>query len=251
MDEIVWSAGALLEKRLERWSADTSGPSPLFENRLFAMLCKRYVDDSNMAIEAEIEEGTLRDTPLDQFVMEKVKAIANTIHLSTRATSDYGSKYDDNKLPTLDTKLWIGESATTGGMKIIHEHYMKDVSSRHVINYRSAHPEDMKINVLVNEALRIMRNCSEHLPAEETNKHLQYLMNRMQYSGYSETYRNERCRERSGLKRDKTTTTTTATKTTTATTTTTTTTLTTTIPTTMATTITTGGSGTTSRNTME
>ena len=128
----------------------------LFENRLFAMLYKRYVDDSNMAIVAEIEEGALGDTPLDQFVMEKVKVIANTIHPSTRATCDYGSKYEDNKLPTLDTKLWIGESATTGGMKIIHEHYMKDVSSRHVINYRSAHPEDMKINVLVNEALRIM-----------------------------------------------------------------------------------------------
>ena len=47
------------------------------------------------------------------------------------------------------------------------------------------------INVLVNEALRIMRNCSKHLPEEEMKKHLQYLMNRMQYSGYSQVYRHE------------------------------------------------------------
>ena len=29
MDQIVWSAGALLEKGQERWSADTPGPPPI------------------------------------------------------------------------------------------------------------------------------------------------------------------------------------------------------------------------------
>ena len=68
---------------------------------------------------------------------------------------------------------------------------MKDVSSRHLLNYRSAHPETMKINVLVNEATRIMKNCSKYLPQEEVNKHLQYFVNRMQYSGYPQEYRYE------------------------------------------------------------
>ena len=68
---------------------------------------------------------------------------------------------------------------------------MKDVSSRHVINYLSAHPEDMKVNVLVNEAIRILRNCSEHLPDEVKTSHLQYLVNRMQFSGYPQSYRHE------------------------------------------------------------
>ena len=61
--------------------------------------------------------------------------------------------------PTPNMTGLMGES-TNGDMKILHEHYMKDVSSRHVINYLSAHPEEMKVNVLVNEALRILRNCS-------------------------------------------------------------------------------------------
>ena len=68
---------------------------------------------------------------------------------------------------------------------------MKEVSSRHLLNYRSAHPESMKINVLVNEALRIMRNCSKYLRREEVTKHLQYFVNRMQYSGYPQEYRYE------------------------------------------------------------
>ena len=49
----------------------------------------------------------------------------------------------------------------------------------------------MKINVLVNEALRIMRNCSKHLPREDVNKHLQYFTQRMQFSGYPQEYRYE------------------------------------------------------------
>ena len=50
---------------------------------------------------------------------------------------------------------------------------------------------EMKVNVLVNEVLRIMRNCSQHLPEEVRTGHLQYLMNRMQFSGYPQSYRHE------------------------------------------------------------
>ena len=120
----------------------------------------------------------------------QAKAKANTIHNNIKATCDYGSNYPDGKLPVLDVKLWIGES-TNGMKKILYEHYMKDVSSRHLLNYRSAHPETMKLNVLVNEALRVMRNCSKHLEGDVMKGHLQYLVNRMQYSGYPREYRYE------------------------------------------------------------
>ncbi len=159
------------------------------EARMFAILYKRYVDDINVVLKLEMENELIIG-PKDKFVMEKVRALANTIHDNIKATCDYGSKYEDGKLPMLDIKIWIGQS-TDNGDKIMHEHYMKDVSSRHVIHYRSAHPEDMKISVLVNEALRILRNCSKYLSKEETTKHLQYLVNRMQYSGYPQVYRYE------------------------------------------------------------
>ena len=90
----------------------------------------------------------------------------------------------------LDLKIWSGQTSSNEN-KIMYEHFMKDISSWHVIHYRSAHPEDMKISVLVNEALRILRNCSKHLPKQNRTKHLQYLVNRMQYSGYPQIYRCE------------------------------------------------------------
>ena len=68
---------------------------------------------------------------------------------------------------------------------------MKDVSSRAVINERSSHPKSMKKNVLVNEALRILRNSSEFLKWEETAEHLSYLMKRLQFSGYDQNFRYE------------------------------------------------------------
>ena len=68
---------------------------------------------------------------------------------------------------------------------------MKDVSSRAVINERSSHPKSMKKNVLVNEALRILRNSSEFLKWEETAEHLSYLMKRLQFSGYDQNFRHE------------------------------------------------------------
>ena len=61
---------------------------------------------------------------------------------------------------------------------------MKDVSSRFLIHERSSHPNSMKVNVLVNEGLRILRNTSIHLGWEEARNHLQYFVKRMQYSGY-------------------------------------------------------------------
>ena len=71
--------------------------------------------------------------------------IANKIHTSIRVTGDIPSRYDDNRLPILDLKVWIGE-IVTNTHKVITSHYMKDVSTRAVINERSSHPQNMKMN---------------------------------------------------------------------------------------------------------
>ena len=68
---------------------------------------------------------------------------------------------------------------------------MKKVSTRAVINERSSHPKSMKRNVLVNEALRILRNCNQYLKWEETAGHLSYLMKRLQFSGYDQIFRHD------------------------------------------------------------
>ena len=93
----------------------------LRQERMLAILYKRYVDDINMLIAVELE-GEI-DGPKDRYVMEKVKEIAHTIHPSTKTTCDYRSNYNDNKLPMLDVKMWIGDS-TNGEQKILQEHYI-------------------------------------------------------------------------------------------------------------------------------
>ena len=93
------------------------------------------------------------------------------------------SKYADLKLPMLDIKTWIAPNRD-GVPKVMHEHYVKDVSTRGLMNSNSAHPNSMKRNVLVNEALRILRNCSSELEWEQVVPHLNYFVRRMQYSGY-------------------------------------------------------------------
>ena len=49
----------------------------------------------------------------------------------------------------------------------------------------------MKRNVMVNEVMRILRNCNEYCPWEEVAGHISYFMKRLQFSGYDQTFRYE------------------------------------------------------------
>ena len=61
---------------------------------------------------------------------------------------DIPTNYEDNRLPILDMKAWIGE-VTPGVNKVITSFYMKGVSSRAVINCKSSHSLQMKKNVMI------------------------------------------------------------------------------------------------------
>ena len=73
----------------------------------------------------------------------------------------------------------------------MHEHYAKDVSSKMVINAKSALPMGTKRTVLVQDGLRILLNCSRDLPWKNKAKHLDSLSLRMQYSRYQKKFRYE------------------------------------------------------------
>ena len=63
------------------------------------------------------------------------------------------------------------------------------MSTRAVINASSAHGERMKVNVMVNEVCRILKNCSVYLKWEEIANYVAYFMKRLQYSGYDQKFR--------------------------------------------------------------
>ena len=81
------------------------------------------------------------------------------------------------------------DEVETSIFKIVTSHYMKDVSTRSVINEKSSHPECMKKNVMVNEVLRILRNCNNFLKWDETASYISYFMKRLQFSGYNQKFR--------------------------------------------------------------
>ena len=160
---------------------------------------KCYVDDVNYGLpptppgaryldgELYIEEAlTIQDTlvPDDERTMRIILAVGNDIHESTQLEYDCPSKYDDNKMPILDLKVWVNEENV-----IMHEFYAKDVSSKAVVHCKSALPENVKRTVLSQEGLRRLLNCSRQIPWDEKAKHLTEFSKQLQFSGYNKSFR--------------------------------------------------------------
>ena len=78
--------------------------------------------------------------------MAIVSQIGNDIHPSIQLEIDCPSNHEDGKVPILDLKVWI---EYIGGVhRIVHEFYSKDVSSKAVVNSKSAFSWKQKRTVL-------------------------------------------------------------------------------------------------------
>ena len=123
-------------------------------------------------------------------MMELVEGLANGVHESIKVEVDCGYNHSERegRLPVLDIEVWIGEGKD-GKLRILHSHYVKDVSSRRVMEWSSAHGENTKRNVMVNELCRIMKNCSVYLPWEKVAEKVSYYVRRMEYCGYDVEFR--------------------------------------------------------------
>ena len=169
---------------------------------MLAALYKRYVDDINLALRAlqpgtrylngavYIEQEAVENdlgVAADARTMAVVKAIGNDIHPSIQLEVDFPSNHVDNKMPSLDLKLWV--ERVEGSTCIMHEFYSKDVSSNLVVHARSALSWPVKRTVLSQEMLRVLLNCSIGLPWEQVIVHANRLMLRVQFSGYTKKFR--------------------------------------------------------------
>ena len=169
-------------------------------------LYKRYVDDINMGVEAidcnysYIDKKiTRRNDELNSNITEDkntfdiIKTIGEEIHESIKLTCYVPSNYDDNKVPILDIKCWIENVNTDTGTSymILHEHYIKDVSSKMVLHRDSAMSINSKRTILTQECLRILLNCNDKIGWNKIADHLTFFMLRMQASGYDHEFRLE------------------------------------------------------------
>ena len=86
------------------------------------------------------------------------------------------------------------DSATSlkyGHPAYVHERNSKNVSSKAVIDAKSAVPWKVKRTILTQEVIRVLRNCSRNLPWTEVRVHVEEYSKRMQFSGYPESFREE------------------------------------------------------------
>ena len=168
------------------------------------LMYKRYVDDINTVslvpppglrytngigqIDTScIEEDLAMED--DDRLFRLWKTVGDSIHPSIQVEVDFPSIHVERSIPILDLRVWVEKKADSSSYLIMHEYYMKSVSSKAVINARSAVPFSMKRTVLTQEALRILLNCSRELPWERVVLFLNDFMARMQFSGYTAEFR--------------------------------------------------------------
>ena len=133
------------------------------------------------------------DLPNDKNTFDIVQKIGDEIHESIKLVTDVPSNHDDRKVPILDLKCWIAEVKTNTGTSnmILHEHYVKEVSSKMVLHREAAMSISNKRIILTQECLRIILNCNTHIGWKKIAEHLTFFMSRMQASGYDHQFRLE------------------------------------------------------------
>ena len=93
----------------------------------------------------------------------------------------------DGKVPMLNVKMWMGE--VDQRRRIMYEHYEKEMSTKAVIHAKSALSMQTKRTVLTQEVMRILLHCSKYLEWGNVCMHINAFMKKMQYSGYSQSFR--------------------------------------------------------------
>ena len=165
-------------------------------------LYERYVDDSNQVAvvpppgsKYDVQRGKVvvdpqlgdEDKPPDERLAIILLSIANSVMECVKMEADWPSKNRDRKMPILDMKVW-----TNGEGTLLYQHYEKDVSSKTVLNAKSAHSAACKRGVHTQEVVRRLLNSSHRLDwRTEIAPVVTEYMRRMKAAGYGEKYRKD------------------------------------------------------------
>ena len=114
------------------------------EEDITTYLYKCYVDDINMLVSIPNEIYT-QEIIIDERAkksVQEIKRIGDSIHESIILETDCPENHEDRKMPILDLKVWL--EVRNERKFIMHEYYMKQVSSKAVIDARSTLPWKQK-----------------------------------------------------------------------------------------------------------
>ena len=111
-----------------------------------------------------------------------VKAMGSLLGF-LESTMEIGEQFPDNKLPTLDTKIWI-----QAGRRVLFEFFEKTMSANVVIQAESALSEQIKVSSLTQEVVRRLKHTSLTLPHSRRMETLERFSQKMANSGHSNNF---------------------------------------------------------------
>ena len=139
-------------------------------------------DTQGIAEEMNARERTQGDE--DKHTASIYRMIANScLPNSIKMKEDTCFHHGNGRLPILDTEMWME------GGKIVHSHYSKPMASMEVLLARSAMSLASKMDILVQEGGRRIRNCSLDLDWNQVIPFINKLMISMFWAKYPEEVR--------------------------------------------------------------
>ena len=133
-----------------------------------------------------IDENLQKDRRTANLMVQ----IANTVDKSIVMEASVPSDFDNNKLPLLNSQVWI-ENDAENGPQIRYEHFEKHMASKLEIQQDSAMPEKTKRATLVQGGITRLLNTSVELGPAKQKEILTKYMKKLQTSNYDQKTRLE------------------------------------------------------------
>ena len=151
----------------------------------------RYVDDTNLVIKTKKGGEEVNIQIRNERSMKRLQQIGNSIQRNITVTVDFPSKHENGRMPILDTEQWINNVQVVDVIKpqIMHSHYSKPMASKYVCLKDSTMPHQNKMNIFINDLIRIMWNVSSQCKNDERSGKIQEYLLRLQHSGYNKAER--------------------------------------------------------------
>ena len=111
----------------------------------------------------------------------------NSIYKNIQFESELCEDFKDDKLPTLDFKIWAEKGANEDipeGM-VLYSYFEKEMTSPYCIMERTAMAENSKIASLSQDLIRRMTNTSEMVPQEVRDEIVEKYVSKLTVSGYN------------------------------------------------------------------
>ena len=156
----------------------------LISKNIMIELFLRYVDDVNLVLRVDNPNNNAQDT-LERDVSQAVVEFADSIHPGVlKFEADIPSNHDDKKLPILDIRCWIKDN------NIQFDFYKKEVNTDNVLGPNSGFTPKVLRNILLQEYLRRLFNCSRNLDRCDKMIHLTRYNLDVKNAGHTEKFRN-------------------------------------------------------------